>query len=93
VSVAATLKMDGATCTAARIVLGGVAPVPWRSAEAEKAVTGKAIDLPTAAQAAEAALAGASPMPHNGYKVPLAKALVQRAILGLSGRGREPGPA
>ncbi|HEV8699824.1 MAG TPA: xanthine dehydrogenase family protein subunit M [Candidatus Polarisedimenticolia bacterium] len=93
VSVAATLKMDGATCTAARIVLGGVAPVPWRSAEAEKAVTGKPIDLPTAAQAAEAALAGASPMPHNGYKVPLAKALVQRAILELSGRGREPGPA
>ena len=91
-SVAASLKMDGATCTAARVVLGGVAPVPWRSGEAEKVVIGKAIDVPAAALAGEAALKDASPMTHNGYKVPLTKALIQRALIELSGRGREPGP-
>ncbi len=92
-SVAASVKMDGAICTSARVVLGGVAPVPWRSGEAERAVTGKAIDVPAAALAAEAALKDASPMTHNGYKVPLAKALIQRALIELSGRGREPGAA
>ncbi|OLC56013.1 MAG: hypothetical protein AUH92_00970 [Acidobacteria bacterium 13_1_40CM_4_69_4] len=92
-SVAAALRMNGAVCQAARLVLGGVAPVPWRSEEAEKTVTGRTIDVPTAAQAARAALKDASPLPHNGYKVPLATALVQRALLDLSGRGREPGPA
>ncbi|HYS78046.1 MAG TPA: FAD binding domain-containing protein, partial [Candidatus Dormibacteraeota bacterium] len=92
-SVAAALRMDGAICRAARVVLGGVAPVPWRSDEAEKAVTGRSIDVPAAAQAARAALKDASPLPHNGYKVPLATALVQRALLELSGPGREPGPA
>jgi xanthine dehydrogenase YagS FAD-binding subunit len=92
-SVAVSLKMDGVTCTSARLVLGGVAPVPWRSGAAEKVITGRAIDVPAAAQAAEAALKDASPMPHNGYKIPLTKALVQRALLELSGRGREPGPA
>ena len=92
-SVAAALRMDGAICGAARVVLGGVAPVPWRSDEAERAVTGKSIDVPAAAQAGRAALKDASPLPHNGYKVPLATALVQRALLDLSGRGREPVPA
>lgn len=92
-SVAVSLRLEGGVCSSARVALGGVAPVPWRSAEAEKAVTGRAIDVPAAARAAEAALQGAEPLPHNGYKVPLAKALVQRALLELSGRGREPGPA
>ncbi len=92
-SVAAALRMDGAICREARVVLGGVAPVPWRSEQAEKAVIGKSIDVPAAAQAARAALKDASPLPHNGYKVPLAAALVQRALLELSGPGREPGPA
>ncbi|HYS77329.1 MAG TPA: xanthine dehydrogenase family protein subunit M, partial [Candidatus Dormibacteraeota bacterium] len=66
-SVAAALRMDGAICREARVVLGGVAPVPWRSQEAEKAVIGKSIDVPAAAQAARAALKDASPLPHNGY--------------------------
>src|SRR5262249_39913978 len=80
-SVAAALEMDGATCRSARVVLGGVPPVPWRCEEAERIVTGRSIDVPTAAQAARAALKDASPLPHNGYKVPLATALVQRALL------------
>ncbi len=92
-SVAASLKIEGDVCRSARVVLGGVAPVPWRSEEAERVVTGKSIDVPIAVLAADAALKDASPLPHNGYKVPLAKALVQRALLSLSGRDGEPGPA
>ena len=93
VSVAVSMKMEGVVCRSARVVLGGVAPVPWRSEEAERAVTGKVMNVPVAAQAAEAALRDASPLPHNGYKVPLSKALIERALLDLSGRGREPGTA
>ncbi len=93
VSVAASLKMEGGVCSEARLVLGGVAPVPWRSREAEKALVGKTITARAAAQAAEAALAGAAPLAHNGYKVPLAKGLIRRALLDLAGRGTELGPA
>jgi xanthine dehydrogenase YagS FAD-binding subunit len=84
VSVAAALKLAGGTCVAARLVLGGVAPVPWRSKQAEGEVTGKRIDGATATRAAEAALAQAEPLAHNGYKIPLAKALVRRALLELA---------
>ncbi len=93
VSVAAALRIDAASCSAARIVLGGVAPIPWRSKDAEGAISGKAVDLPAASRAADAALAGADPLPHNGYKVPLAKTLIRRSLLDLVGRGAEPGPA
>jgi len=92
-SVAASLKFDGETCRSARIVLGGVAPVPWRSEEAEREVAGRSIDVPVAGRAAEAALRNAAPLPHNGYKVPLATALVRRALLSLSEQGGAPGPA
>jgi xanthine dehydrogenase YagS FAD-binding subunit len=93
VSVAAALTMDGATCTAARLVLGGVAPIPWRAREAEKAVTGRTIDASAAAIAAEAALQGAEPLAHNGYKVPLGKGLVRRALLELAGGAADLAPA
>ena len=91
-SVAAALRMQGTSCAGARLVLGGVAPIPWRSKEGEGAIVGQAVDVPSAGRAAEAALAAADPLPHNGYKVPLAKALVRRALLDLAGRGAGPGP-
>jgi xanthine dehydrogenase YagS FAD-binding subunit len=93
VSVAASLKMKAGACESARVVLGGVAPVPWRAREAEKALTGREVDAPAAGIAAEAALAGAVPMAHNGYKIPLAKSLVRRALLALAGRDASLGPA
>ena len=92
-SVALSLRIEAGVCRWARVVLGGVAPVPWRSEAAERAITGSSIDVPTAARAAEAALKDASPMPHNGYKVPLAKALLRRALLQASGAEDAPGPA
>jgi xanthine dehydrogenase YagS FAD-binding subunit len=68
----------------ARVVLSGVAPTPWRSAAAEEALLGQAPGEELFARAAEAALAGARPLAHNGYKLPLAQALVRRALAALA---------
>ena len=75
------LTMDGDTVSAARIVIYGVAPIPWRSAAAEKAITGKRVTPETAAAAGEAAVEGAAPLSMNAYKVPLTKTVVKRALL------------
>ena len=68
-------------CKGGRIVLGGVAPKPWSVPEAGKFLMGKSIDEKVASAAADAAFEGAKPMSGNGYKVPLGKAVVKRAIL------------
>ncbi len=75
------LKMDGDKITAARVVLGHVAPVPWRSHAAEQALEGKSLSDVTAAAAGEAAVRGAKPLSQNGYKVQLARVAVKRALL------------
>jgi xanthine dehydrogenase YagS FAD-binding subunit len=82
---AVALKMDGNTVSAARVVLGYVAPVPWISPEAEQALVGKALNEETAKSAAEAALKNATPLSHNRYKVQLAKVALKRAILKAGG--------
>jgi xanthine dehydrogenase YagS FAD-binding subunit len=71
---------NGQTVSTARVVLGGVAPIPWRAEEAEKALAGQPLTPSVIAQAAEAALASAKPLHKNGYKVPLAQAVVRRAL-------------
>jgi xanthine dehydrogenase YagS FAD-binding subunit len=86
VSAAIVLEMDHDTCQAARIVLGGVAPIPWRVPEAERLLVGQRITPALAAKASEAALAGAAPLKKNAYKVPLTKEVVQRTVLGLATR-------
>ena len=64
----------------ARIVLGGVAPIPWRVPAAEKFVTGKSLTPDVLAETAKIALADAKPLEKNAYKVPLAQTLVRRAL-------------
>lgn len=81
----AALQMSGQTVSEARIVLGAVAPVPWRSPEAEGVLKGQVLNEATALKAAEAALAGASPMTQNAYKVQVARTAVKRAILHAAG--------
>jgi xanthine dehydrogenase YagS FAD-binding subunit len=76
-----SLAMDGDTVSAARIVVSGVAPIPWRSAAAEKAITGQRVTPETAAAAGEAAIQGAAPLSMNAYKVPLTRTVVKRALL------------
>ena len=68
------------TVTQARIVLGGVAPIPWRVPKAEAILVGKVISDETAAKAAIMALEGAAPLAKNGYKIPLTQTLIRRAL-------------
>ncbi|MEK6302097.1 MAG: xanthine dehydrogenase family protein subunit M [Acidobacteriota bacterium] len=75
------LTISGGKVSAARIVMGHVAPVPWRSKEAEAALVGKAITEETAKAAGDAAVTGAKSLSGNGYKIQLAKVAVKRAIL------------
>jgi xanthine dehydrogenase YagS FAD-binding subunit len=63
-----------------RIVLGGVAPIPWRVPEAEKFLVGKELKPDVLAEAAKIALAEAKPLEKNAYKVPLTQTLVRRAL-------------
>jgi xanthine dehydrogenase YagS FAD-binding subunit len=78
-SVALTMK--GNTVSAAKIVMGHVAPTPHESAAAEKALVGKSITTATAEAAAKAAVADAKPLSQNAYKVTLARTAVKRALL------------
>jgi len=86
VSAAVVLDMDDKICRSARIVLGGVAPIPWRLPKVEKLLAGQRITPELAAKAGEAAIEGAQPLSKNKYKLPMTKALVRRTLLDLSTR-------
>jgi len=81
VSVAVRLDFDDEKISEARLVLGGVAPIPWRVPEAERLLVGQTLSPNLAARAAELALQNAQPLTHNAYKIRLAKALVKRAVM------------
>ena len=80
-SAAVALRMAGDRADVVRIALGGVASVPWRSAEAEAVLTGGPVTEARATQAARAAFAGASPREDNRYKVELGQRTLVRALL------------
>jgi xanthine dehydrogenase YagS FAD-binding subunit len=82
---AVVLTMSGRTVQRARVVMGAVAPIPWRSADAEQALAGKTISDEVASAAADAAVKDARPMTENGYKVQIARTVVKRAILKAAG--------
>ncbi len=90
VSVAAALTLDGngtgAVIGKARIALGGVAPVPYRAAEVEGYLTGHFARDVDPAYAAALALPNATPLPQNGYKIPMARNIIKRALSTLLGR-------
>ena len=73
--------MKGAVVESARIVLGHVAPTPWVASAAAKLLAGQALNEASASQAGEAAVAGATPLSGNVYKVQLARTAVKRALL------------
>jgi xanthine dehydrogenase YagS FAD-binding subunit len=83
-SVAAALRIEHGMARNVRIVLGGAAPIPWRSAEAEREVEGRPLDATTIESAARAVAAGAHPLAHNEYKVTLVKKLVRTALMELA---------
>lgn len=80
-SCAAMLDVQGGVIRAARVALGGVGTKPWRSPEAEAALTGQPATRETFEAAARAALAGATPLEQNAFKVPLTAKVIVRALL------------
>lgn len=87
VGVAAVLRLDGERIDHARLVLNGVAPIPWRAEAAERALIGQRPDDAIFARAADLALQDAHPLAHNGYKIPLARQLISRALKTLAQAG------
>ena len=84
VAAAAALKLEAKVVKEARIVLGAVAPIPWRSKRAEDALVGKTLDEAAALAAARGAIVGAAPLSDNGYKVSLVQTLLRRTLLALA---------
>jgi xanthine dehydrogenase YagS FAD-binding subunit len=82
VNVASAMKVSGGTIQALRIAVGAVAATPVRLTAVEAAVAGKPRTQDTATMAGQLAVVGAQPLQHNGYKVPLMRNLVMRAIRG-----------
>jgi xanthine dehydrogenase YagS FAD-binding subunit len=81
VAIATVVQSNAGVARRARVVLGGVAPIPWRAPKAEEFLRGKKLDDGIAQKAGEIALEGAKPLKDNVYKVALAKSLIQRALL------------
>jgi len=85
VGVAIALRVAGTRVSDARVVLSGVAPIPWRVRAAETALEGRRLDASRIAAAAAAAAADAEPLEKNSYKVSIVKGLVEER-LGALGR-------
>ncbi|UWG95826.1 FAD binding domain-containing protein [Dehalobacter sp. DCM] len=81
VSLASLFAIKDGVFTDARLVFGGVAPVPIRVKEIESYLIGKQVTTEVAEQAAELAVVHSLPMTCNGYKVIELKALIKTAIL------------
>ncbi|MEQ8144880.1 xanthine dehydrogenase family protein subunit M [Streptomyces sp. OP7] len=83
-SVAGALDVaDGVICDA-RLALGAVASRPWRARLAERVLVGAPAAAEYFAAAADAELAAARPLPHNGYKVTLLRNLVVAVLTELA---------
>jgi xanthine dehydrogenase YagS FAD-binding subunit len=80
-SAAVALRMDGTRVREARIALGGLATRPWRASAAEQGLVGQVLNAATARAAGEAALHGARPGHHNGFRIELGIRTVADALL------------
>ncbi len=85
VSVAAAVQVTGGIVDDVRLALGGVAHRPWRATAAEEVLRGRPATEESFVAAADAELAAARPLRDNGFKVPLARNLVVRTLLQLTG--------
>jgi len=73
--------MSGDNCQRANVILGFAAPTPLRAKSAESKLSGAAVSEQNARAAAKEALAGATPMTKNAFKLPIFEAVVRRTIL------------
>jgi len=83
VSAAVKANISGGVFNDIKIILGGVAPIPWRLEKAENLIKGNKVSEEMLRAAAREALKEARPLEENGYKVELAEAAVYRAALSL----------
>lgn len=80
------LTVDGGVVRDARIVMGHVAPTPWIAHEAGQVLLGQRVTEDTAGMAGDVAVARATPLSMNDYKVQMARAAVKRALLRATGQ-------
>ena len=85
VSCAAAAEVVDGKLQSPRVALGSISPVPHQVEAANRFLDGKILDEAAATQAADMILQNAKPFEHNAYKVPLAHALIRRALLKLKG--------
>ena len=81
VTASVALKIKAGKVEHVRLVLGHVAPTPWRCVPAEESLVGKVVDKDSATEAGKSALIGAKPLSKNSYKISLAQVAIKRAIL------------
>jgi xanthine dehydrogenase YagS FAD-binding subunit len=81
--VAAVIAMEQNKITHARLVLSGVAPVPWQVTTAERMLMDNQAGDLLFVDAAETALSNARALDQNGYKIPLLRQLIKRALTTL----------
>jgi len=84
-SAAVRVEIENERVNDARVVLGGIAPTPWREIGIERALLGTGVSSDGWSneelnQLAANALADAQPLAHNRYKVRLARAMMKRAL-------------
>jgi len=82
-SVALAARLEGRRVADCRVVLGGVAPIPWRSEAAEATLRGRELSPDVARAAGAAAAQGAEPLEQNGYKVALVRGAVEASVVAL----------
>ncbi len=83
-SAAVAVTTAAGAVTAASIVMGGVAPIPFRATTAEELLKGKTINATTAEEVAAEAVKRAVPQSGNRYKIQIAKTMVKRALLAVA---------
>jgi xanthine dehydrogenase YagS FAD-binding subunit len=86
-AAAVAVRLDSRRVADAHLILGGVAPIPWRASAGERELLGAEVSTEPFARAAEAALSDAEPLQHTAYKRSLAKALIRRALTTLTRDG------
>src|SRR5712691_9458617 len=84
VSVAVGYALNNGAIQQARVVLGGVAPIPWRSPQAEAVLEGQTPSPDLATRATDDAMADARPLRHNAFKLDIARVLIARAIMAVA---------
>jgi len=82
--VALWLKFNGDRVEKSRLVFSGAAPIPWRSKEAEQALTGNRLNPDTIKQTVDAALRSAEPLEKNGYKIHLFRGMLEEELQALT---------